>query len=214
MSGARPTREATEAALLDAAFALLGERGVLSGMTMQEIADRAETSRGLAYHYFGSREELLRAAARRHINRRSQQLAGQDQLPFAERMTGMLETAFEYEDAARLAVTLVLDHDPSIRTLPFRRRVVERLEADVAENRLAIEDVPALYSLFVSVIYGFMIMGERFAAEFKCDKADLERRVLAVCADIFSRLERPAGAEPSDAREPVPVPEGAELDLA
>jgi hypothetical protein len=126
-------------------------------------------------------------------------------------MTGMLETAFEYEDAARLAVTLVLDHDPSIRTLPFRRHVVERLEQDVAEQRLAIEDVPALYSVLVSVIYGFMIMGERFAAEFKCDKADLERRVLAVCAGIFSRLERPADADPSAPHQPVPIAEGAEL---
>jgi AcrR family transcriptional regulator len=214
MSAGRPTREATEAALLDAAFALLKERGVLSGMTLQEIAERADTSRGLVYHYFGSREELLRAAARRHIDRRSDQLASQDQLPFAERMTGMLATAFEYEDAARLAVTLVLDHDPSIRTLPFRRRVVERLEQDVAEGRLAIEDVPALYSVFVSIIYGFMIMGERFAAEFRCERADLERRVLAVCVGIFSSLERPAEAGPSDSSDPVPTAEGAELERA
>jgi AcrR family transcriptional regulator len=191
----RPSREATETALLDAAFSLLKERGVLSGMSLQEIADRADTTRGLVYHYFGSREELLRAAARRHIDRRSDQIASQDQLPFGQRMTDMLATAFEYEDAARLAVTLVLDHDPSIRTLPFRRRVVERLEQDVADHQLAIEDVPALYSVFVSIIYGFMIMGDRFAAEFKCDKADLQRRVLAVCADVFTRLERADDAD-------------------
>jgi AcrR family transcriptional regulator len=191
----RPSREGTETALLDAAFSLLKERGVLSGMSLQEIADRADTTRGLVYHYFGSREELLRAAARRHIERRSDQLASQEELPFGQRMTDMLATAFEYEDAARLAVTLVLDHDPSIRTLPFRRRVVERLEQDVAEKRLAIEDVPALYSVFVSIIYGFMIMGDRFAAEFRCDKADLQQRVLAVCADVFSRLERADDAD-------------------
>jgi pimeloyl-ACP methyl ester carboxylesterase len=55
-------RAATENLLRDAALRLLERDGVLSGISLQDVADEAGLSRGLIHHYFGSRQALLRSA--------------------------------------------------------------------------------------------------------------------------------------------------------
>ena len=52
-------------ALIDAAIAVIGERGSL-GVTMTEIAGRAGVSSALAHHYFGAKDDLIQATMR-HI---------------------------------------------------------------------------------------------------------------------------------------------------
>lgn len=53
-------------ALIDAAIDAIGERGSLD-VTMSEIAGRAGVSSALAHHYFGVKDELLRATMRHLI---------------------------------------------------------------------------------------------------------------------------------------------------
>ncbi|MBL8583380.1 MAG: transcriptional regulator BetI [Rhizobiaceae bacterium] len=50
-------------ALIDAAIAVIGERGSL-GVTMAEIAGRAGVSSALAHHYFGAKGDLIQATMR------------------------------------------------------------------------------------------------------------------------------------------------------
>jgi len=50
-------------ALIDAAVAAIGERGSLD-VTMSDIAGRAGVSSALAHHYFGNKDDLLRATMR------------------------------------------------------------------------------------------------------------------------------------------------------
>lgn len=50
-------------ALIDAAIAVIGERGSL-GVTMAEIAGRAGVSSALAHHYFGAKNDLIEATMR------------------------------------------------------------------------------------------------------------------------------------------------------
>lgn len=47
-------------ALIDAAIATIGDRGTLD-VTMSEIAGRAGVSPALAHHYFGAKQDLLKA---------------------------------------------------------------------------------------------------------------------------------------------------------
>lgn len=55
-------REEAETRLLQAAIALLAERGY-DGFTLAEVGEAAGYSRGLPAHYFGRKEDLLAAAA-------------------------------------------------------------------------------------------------------------------------------------------------------
>ncbi|MCA0342352.1 MAG: TetR family transcriptional regulator, partial [Proteobacteria bacterium] len=50
-------------ALIDATVAAIGEAGTLD-VTMSQIAGRAGVSSALAHHYFGAKDDLLRATMR------------------------------------------------------------------------------------------------------------------------------------------------------
>lgn len=187
---AGPSREVTEQALIDGALDLLRERGILAGMNLREIADQASVTRGLAYHYFGSRQELLRAAAKREIARPRDEVPGESEMEFSEWLATMLDLSFDYKEAVRLIVLLVLDHDDTVKTLTTRRAVMSRIDEAVSERTLALDDPEAIYAVFASVSYGFSLLSQRFAAELDCDPADLEERVLEVCRLMFGALER------------------------
>jgi AcrR family transcriptional regulator len=59
----RDRRQAAERKLLDATVSILVDRG-LSATTTLEVQKQAGVSRGVLLHYFGSRGELISAAAR------------------------------------------------------------------------------------------------------------------------------------------------------
>ena len=74
--GARPDKEPkqrrsraeTEQKLIDVALDLIRDKGVLAGLNLREVAEGAGVNRGNIYHYFGSRQELLRTAISRRFN--------------------------------------------------------------------------------------------------------------------------------------------------
>jgi AcrR family transcriptional regulator len=181
-----PSRAATEQLLLDAAVDLLRERGVLDGMNLREIAERAGVHRGLAYHYFGSRQELLRAAAKREIARPRDEVPGEAEMGVAEWLTTSLAATFRYREAIRLIVTLVLDDDRTVRTLTTRDVVLDRLRAATPP----VEDPEAVDAVYAALSYGFGLLGDRFAAELGVGPEELERRVLRVCEVLFGGLDR------------------------
>lgn len=53
-------------AILDAAAGLIPEVGI-AGLTVQAIAERAETSKGSLYHFFPDLDAVVRALAERHV---------------------------------------------------------------------------------------------------------------------------------------------------
>lgn len=55
------------ALLATAAVNLLDEQGILAGVNLRKVAEKAGVHRGLVYHYFGSRRELLLAALRMYL---------------------------------------------------------------------------------------------------------------------------------------------------
>ena len=63
----RRSRADTEQKLIDVALELIRNKGVLAGLNLREVADGAGVNRGNIYHYFGSRQELLRSAINRQF---------------------------------------------------------------------------------------------------------------------------------------------------
>ena len=82
-------RAETERRLIEAALELIKRNGILAGLNLREVAAAAGVNRGNIYHYFGSRQELLREAiARRFRAIRKHLDADFGGLPFVERRTG------------------------------------------------------------------------------------------------------------------------------
>jgi AcrR family transcriptional regulator len=62
-----PDEAGTRGALASAAVDLVDEQGILAGVNLSTVATRAGVHRGLVYHYFGSRRELLLAALQTYL---------------------------------------------------------------------------------------------------------------------------------------------------
>ncbi len=61
----RQQAEQRRAQLIDTALGVFAEKGV-EGTTVKDLAEAAGVAQGLLYHYFRSKEDLLRAALERH----------------------------------------------------------------------------------------------------------------------------------------------------
>src|SRR6266540_1947860 len=61
----RQQAERRRAQLIDSALAVFAEKGV-DGATVKDLSEAAGVAQGLLYHYFPSKEDLLRAALERH----------------------------------------------------------------------------------------------------------------------------------------------------
>jgi AcrR family transcriptional regulator len=91
-------REEAEARMIDAAVRIVAERG-LEELTLAECGEAAGYSRGLAAHYFGSKEHLLPVIAAHIVADYSQRLrAGSRRLPGLD---GLLESVAFYIDSGR-----------------------------------------------------------------------------------------------------------------
>jgi AcrR family transcriptional regulator len=144
-----PDRVATEAALQKAALALVERNGVLAGLNLREVAEEAGVNRGLVYHYFGSRRDLLRAALRADAQQRLGDSAPGFGLPAAARYSRFLRTFVGHRRAAMLADGV--------------------LPADI--------DTDALHVAMSALVYGYLVFRERFAGELGSDPPDLDERV-------------------------------------
>ncbi len=181
-----PDRAATEAALEKAALTLLRRDGVLAGLNLREVAEEARVNRGLLYHYYGSRQKLLRRALRRQGQTNRDELAASEHLPAPRRWQEFFRTTIAHPDPIALTTLLVLDGTEQFRTMPLRDRVQDSMRRDKAEGTLAADvDTTALHALLVTGAYGYALYREPFARELGIDLEELDERVLALLGERF-----------------------------
>jgi AcrR family transcriptional regulator len=187
-----PDRAATEAALQKAALSLVERNGVLAGLNLREVAEEAGVNRGLVYHYFGSRRDLLRAALRCDAEQRLGDSAPGFSLPAAARYARFLRTFVSHRRAAMLATLLTLDGDDSLHTVPDLHGARGRLARDVAEGALPADiDTDALHIAMSALVYGYLVFRERFADELGAEPPDLDEQVATVVEQMIGGLVSP-----------------------
>jgi AcrR family transcriptional regulator len=181
-----PNRPATEAALQTAALGLLERNGVLAGLNLREVADEAGVNRGLVYHYFGTRRDLLRSALRRDVEQRLDDFAPGRELPLPARYERFLRTAVAHRQAIVLGLLLVLDGDKAVRMVPDPGGVCERLARDVDEGMLPSDvDAVGVHAAFASLVYGYTALRERLADEMGVDVDQLDEKVATAISDLL-----------------------------
>lgn len=190
------SRAAREAALEQAALALLRENGALAGLNLREVADRAGINRGLVYHYYGSREELLRTTLKRNLAPRLAEISAGSSLPFPNRVRQLLRTLVGHEEAIRLVTLLLLDRGGPLSLMPLFADWLENLERDQRDKKVK-EDIdgPAMVALITCLGYGFVLFRKQLAREMGMSVADFDWRI----DEALRRL--------LDALEPDPVPD-------
>ncbi|HET6953750.1 MAG TPA: TetR/AcrR family transcriptional regulator [Acidimicrobiales bacterium] len=193
----QPDRSATESALQNAALALLERNGVLSGLNLREVAAEAGVNRGLVYHYFGSRRDLLRAALRSDVHKRVGDFKPGMHLQAPARYAGFLRTFLRHRRAVVLAALLTLDGDTVVRMVPDPQGARLRLARDVEERILDPDlDTEAAHVSLAALVYGYIVFRERFAAEIGTEADDLDERVARMTERMVGGLAPATAARP------------------
>lgn len=107
-------REQTRTEIKDAAFTLFGERG-FANTSVRAIAEKAGKSKGLIYHYFDSKEDILQGIFEDLTKLGDQAMDFPDGLTAKERLHYLLTTIFDYvhqsTEVIRLMMSLALQPD-------------------------------------------------------------------------------------------------------
>ncbi|MHB1854618.1 MAG: TetR family transcriptional regulator, partial [Acidimicrobiales bacterium] len=171
---------------------------------LREVAAQAGVNRGLVYHYFGSRQRLLRAALRRRGAAFQAELGSKLSLPFRARMARLLETSVRHSSTIALNTILMLDRDDRLRTMPLWRQNRELLDLDIAEGRLSPDiDPVGVHTAAVTAVYGYVLYREAFARELGIPVTELDLKV----SRVFDRMLDGVAVPPPPA-EPIPPRRG------
>ncbi|WP_157847647.1 TetR/AcrR family transcriptional regulator [Streptomyces violens] len=193
-SGPSMDSELTAKTLERAALDLLERDGVLGGLNLREVADRAGVNRGLVYHYFGSRRDLLRSALRRNVRERIAAIRLQDRPErFGSRVRHALKGSVRYASAFRLAVLLLLDGDSQLRLMPDLPRTQELLRQDQEAGLIDRDvDLVALHTALTSLSTGYVLARSRLAKEFGVGVRELDERFIGLAERLCSAVDGPS----------------------
>ena len=193
-TGQKRDRAATEQRLIDSALELIRKNGVLAGLNLREVAAAAGVNRGNIYHYFGSRQELLRTA----INRRfdavvDRLLASKRNIPFVARRVSAVIGKDRINDS-QLRALLVLDGDDSVDPMPQFEAAVSRLRQDVIDGDIdRSHDLEALHATLSALSRGYRIFRVPIAKRMGISAKALDERVAGVVQGWLAGMQRANG---------------------
>ena len=178
MASVRPPRRLSKAArheqLVTAAMPVVAEQG-FGDASLEEIAERADVTRNLLYHYFPrGRADVVLAV----VERAGAELSGDwvidEQLPLPERLAAnfgrMLDHALGPSDAWRIYRRARSAGEPEIDEIVTR--YAERVIASVALNHLRTAEPPPLVHIALT---GFVAYAEAALDEARTTRVSREK---------------------------------------
>ena len=186
------SRAETEQKLIDVALDLIRNNGILAGLNLSEVADGAGVNRGNIYHYFGSRQELLRAAINRRFDAMASAMATSSfrQRPFIERRL----RAFVAKDTNRdsqLRALLILDGDDGVDPMPMYEPALSQLRQDVINGDIdRTHDLEALQVALNALLRGYRIFRLPYARRLGIKVSELDTRVTGVIRTWLGAMAR------------------------
>jgi AcrR family transcriptional regulator len=178
----------TRDALLDAALDQLERRGVLAGLNLREVASDVGVTPANIYHYFGSRQGLLRAALSREMERLEAPLAAVAGASFVERRVRMFDAITSIPTLA-LTALLALDGDPDYEPLPFLTATRAHYAALVERGDVPADlDIDAAHLLGLATSIGCAIYGTAAARQLGTTVEALNARVRIVFEQLLEGL--------------------------
>lgn len=180
----------TRDALMDAAIDQLRDRGVLAGLNLREVADAVGVTPANIYHYFGSRQGLLRAALSRAAGQLEAPLAELGEAGFVDRRLGMFDAIVTHAPL-QLTALLALDRDPDYEPMPFLDDTRARYEELVATGDVPADvDVEAVHLVGLAASIGVAIYAEAAARQLDVDVEEVTARARSVFARMMEAVTR------------------------
>lgn len=198
------SRAETERRLIDVALELIRKNGVLAGLNLRQVAEGAGVNRGNIYHYFGSRQELLRAA----INRQFEALV--DTLTKSKEHTGFVARrlrTFRLNNSndgndSKLRALLVLDGDETVDPIPLYEAGISQLRKDVIDGDIDRgHDLEALQVALSATRRGYRIFRLPYAKRVGIDPNELDERVNKILRTWLEAMAQPPADDQSVEQE-------------
>ena len=187
-------REKTRQLLIDVALKLIQEKGVLTGLNLQEVAEGAGVTRGNIYHYFGSRQELLRAAITERFGQITKILDGpfkNDSASSFEQRLQLLSRKGSINDSLYRAI-LVADGDEDVDPMPLFETLLSSSRQDVIDGYIdPSHDLEALQVALTAMLRGYRIFRKQFAKRIDTDIDDLDERVTKIMRTWLEKMANP-----------------------
>jgi AcrR family transcriptional regulator len=204
---AKRSRAETERRLIDVALELIRNNGVLAGLNLRQVAEAAGVNRGNIYHYFGSRQELLRAA----INRQFEALV--DTLTKSKEHTGFVARRLRTfrlnnsndgndDNDSKLRALLVLDGDDTVDPIPLYEAGISQLRKDVIDGDIdRRHDLEALQVALSATRRGYRIFRLPYAKRVGIDANELDERVNKILRTWLEAMAQPPADDQSVEQE-------------
>jgi len=188
------SREETEQKLIDVALDLIRQKGVLAGLNLREVAEGASVNRGNIYHYFGSRQELLRAAINHRFRAMTTALkADRGPRTFIDRRL----RAFRAKDSQRdseLRALLVIDGDDSVDPMPAYEIALSQLRQEVINGNIDRgHDLAALQVILNAALRGYRIFRAPYAKRLGMNVSELDNRVTNIVRFWIEAMQQAPG---------------------
>ena len=197
-------RAETEQRLIDVALELIRNNGVLAGLNLRQVAEGAGVNRGNIYHYFGSRQELLRAAINRQFEAIVDSLTkGKVQAGFvARRLRSFRSNISNDTNDSILRALLVLDGDDTVDPIPLYEVGLSQLRQDVIDGDIDRgHDLEALQVAISALLRGYRIFRLPYAKRVGITPAELDTRVTKIFQTWLESLERSPSINQSGNKE-------------
>lgn len=190
----RRSRVETEQKLIDVALKLIRDKGVLAGLNLREVADGAGVNRGNIYHYFGSRQELLRSAIGRQFDAIVDSLKkGMKPARFvARRVRAFRLHSNDNTNDSQLRALLVLDGDDSVDPIPLYESMLSQLRQDVIDGDIDRgHDLKALQVALSALIRGYRIFRLPYAKRVGVSPKELDDRISKILQTWLEAMAKP-----------------------
>ena len=189
--------EATKRRLADAAVDLINQTGILAGLNLREVADAAGVNRGNVYHYFGSRQQLLRHALAAHWEAPLPGLTEVADRPLVERwLIGIRDLSAPGAVRWTLLALLAIDRDESVDVMPHLENSINSLTEDMARGDLHRDhDAEALHVALTSLHRGYAVFRDQFSQHLGVSPEELDDRVGVILGHWLEAMREPPSGE-------------------
>ena len=186
------SRAETEQRLIDVALEHIRTNGILAGLNLREVAEGAGVNRGNIYHYFGSRQELLRAAINRRFDAvKDRIIASKKNVPFVERRISTIRAKGSIDDS-KLRALLILDGDDTVDPMPQYEAAISHLRQDVIDGDVHRDhDLEALHATLTALNRGYRIFRIPIAKRMGVSATELDKRVTEILRTWLSAMALP-----------------------
>jgi AcrR family transcriptional regulator len=194
-------RQTTERDLLEAAWKLFERDGPLTGLNLNEVAQAADANRASIYHYFGSREGLLRAAIGKRLEELRPIWLEDRRLPFIERrMHGFDVVASGEPTLVKLILLLMLEDSAPFNPLVLDLdRARTSIRQDVEEGVLPEDaDIDLVHVMPLAAYVGYGMMRDWISQELGVELDELDQRARPVFEAMLRGLLAPADDTDTD----------------